>query len=171
MTGGESGLGCWAKGGLMKWFRSVIKSETGSSLIEYAIVFVLLMTMLLGIADFSRALYAYHFVSSAAREATRYAAVRGQGCVTDTCWLYDGTAMGSRVLTKADLTSFVQNVPLGLQSGNVTLIPAPVWSDSANEAAGSTIQVTVKYKFNFLFPFVSKSTLNLASSSQMVIAH
>ena len=55
----------------------LLKSESGSGLVEYSIVFILLMTMLLAIADFSRALYAYHFVSNSAREAARYASVRG----------------------------------------------------------------------------------------------
>ena len=42
----------------MSQFRSLLKAESGSGLVEYAIVFILMMTMLLGIADFSRALYA-----------------------------------------------------------------------------------------------------------------
>ena len=56
------------------------KSEEGSSLVEFALIFLVLMTMMLGIIDFCRAAYAYHFVSNAAREATRYAAVRGSTC-------------------------------------------------------------------------------------------
>jgi Flp pilus assembly protein TadG len=151
--------------------RWLVADERGSGLIEYAIIFMIFMTLLLGIADFGRALYAYHFVSNEAREATRYAAVRGQGCKTDTCWLYDGTAMGNRVLTSADLTSFVQNVPLGIDKTQVSLTPAPVWSDSANEAPGSTIQVTVQYTFNFTFTFVSSRPLTFTSQSQTVIVH
>src|ERR1019366_8478508 len=66
-------------GRLARRFAS-LRGECGSSLVEYAVVFSLLITMLLGIADFSRALYSFHFVSNAAREATRYAAVRGSTC-------------------------------------------------------------------------------------------
>ena len=62
-----------------------LKGETGSGLVEYAIVFTVFMTMLLGVADFGRAMYAYHFVSSAAREATRYAIVRGCTPTTTDC--------------------------------------------------------------------------------------
>jgi Flp pilus assembly protein TadG len=148
----------------------LLKQEAGSGLVEYAIIFMVFMTMLLGIADFGRALYAYHFVSNAAREATRYASVRGQTCITDTCWLYDETPMGPRVLTATDLTKFVQNVPLGIDQTKVSLTPDPVWSD-ANEQPGSTVQVTVSYNFNFVFPFVYNKPLTLTSQSQTVIVH
>ena len=50
------------------------KSEEGSSLVEFALIFLVIMTMILGIIDFCRAAYSYHFVSEAAREATRWAA-------------------------------------------------------------------------------------------------
>ena len=61
-----------------------LRREDGSGLVEFAIVFILYMTMILGVMDFARALYVYHFVSHVAREATRYAAVNGSDLyVTD----------------------------------------------------------------------------------------
>ena len=51
--------------------------ECGSALIEVAAVALLLFTLIFGIMDFSRALYIDHFLANAAREATRYAMVRG----------------------------------------------------------------------------------------------
>ena len=60
-----------------------LKGEDGNNLIEYALVFMFFMSMVLGIVDFSRALYTYHFLSNAAREATRWAAVRGATCMND----------------------------------------------------------------------------------------
>ena len=70
------------------------------------------MSMLLGIADFSRALYAYHFVSHAAREAARYAMVRGCSTISTNC---PTAGNRSRVLP-----AFVQNVPLGIDATKVT---------------------------------------------------
>ena len=58
-------------------------NERGSTLVEFALVFILFMTVLLGIAGFGHALYTYHFVSNVAREATRWAAVNGSTCATD----------------------------------------------------------------------------------------
>jgi hypothetical protein len=67
-----------------------LKAEEGSNLVEFAFIVLLLMSMMLGIIDFSRALYSYHFISNAAREATRYAAVRGYTCTNDGSCVDDG---------------------------------------------------------------------------------
>ena len=135
-----------------------MKGESGSGLVEYAVIFVLFITMLLGIADFSRLLYAYHFVSSQAREAARYAMVRGCSTVSAHC---------PSPATASDVQTFVKNVPLGIDASRVT-VPTPTWTP--DHSAGSVVGVEVDYKFNFLFPFVSNSTLNLKSTSKMVIA-
>lgn len=142
--------------GMRGW--ASLKEERGSSLVEYALIFMLFMTMLLGIADFGRALYAYHFVSSAAREATRYAMVRGCSTISTNC---------PTAATQQSITTFVQNVPLGIDSTKVT-VPTVTWTPNHNP--GSVVQVQVQYTFNFLFPFVSKSTLTMKSTSQMVIS-
>jgi Flp pilus assembly protein TadG len=136
----------------------ILKGEGGSGLVEYAVIFVIFMTMLLGIADFSRLLYAYHFVSSQAREAARYAMVRGCSTVSTHC---------PTPASASDIQTFVKNVPLGIDSSRVT-VPAPTWTP--DHSPGSVVKVEVDYKFNFMFPFVSTSTLNLKSTSQMVIS-
>jgi Flp pilus assembly protein TadG len=64
--------------------RSPIRQgEDGSTLVEFGLVILLFMTMLLGIVEFSRALYVYHFVDHAAKTATRWAAVNGATCNND----------------------------------------------------------------------------------------
>ena len=141
-----------------KWGRRLLRSERGSGLVEYAIIVILFMTMLLGIADFSRALYAYHFVSSQAREAARYAMVRGCSTTSTHCPV---------AATPSDIQTFVKNVPLGIDASKVT-VPTPSWTP--DHKPGSVVSVEVDYAFNFMFPFVSKSTLNFKSTSQMVIA-
>ena len=47
---------------------------------EFAILIPVLFALAFGIIDFGRALYTSHFVSEAAREATRWASVRGNAC-------------------------------------------------------------------------------------------
>jgi Flp pilus assembly protein TadG len=138
--------------------RRLLKNECGTGLVEYAVIVVLFMTMLLGIADFSRALYAYHFVSSQAREATRYAMVRGCSTISTHC--------PSRA-SDSDIQTFVKNVPLGIDPAKVT-VSAPTWTP--DRSPGSVVSVEVDYAFNFIFPFVSKSTLNFKSTSHMVVA-
>ncbi|MGH9682735.1 MAG: TadE/TadG family type IV pilus assembly protein [Candidatus Acidiferrales bacterium] len=154
-----------------------LNGEEGSSLVEFALVFVLVMTMMLGIVDFSRALYAYHFVSNAAREATRFAAVNGATCTAD------GSCAAPASTT--DIQNFVKNVPSGIDSSKLTTTPSwPVQADgpvicstavgtvpATKNYPGCTVEVTVSYSFSFLFPFISTSSLNLSSTSEMVIAH
>jgi len=140
-----------------KWRGRLLKDECGSGLVEYAVIVVLFMSMLLGIADFSRALYAYHFVSSQAREAARYAMVRGCSIPSTHC----------KRASDSDIQTFVKNVPSGIDPAKVT-VPATSWTP--DRKPGSVVSVEVDYAFNFIFPFVSKSTLNFKSTSQMVVA-
>jgi Flp pilus assembly protein TadG len=159
----------------------LLLDERGSSMVEYSIVFALLMTMLLGIADFSRALYAFHNVSSAAREAARYAAVRGTTCSTapSSCTAANSASGTAGHTTQADIQKFVDNAtPLGV---NTKVTATISWSGTANDGSGAcssanpgpgcTVQVQTQYNFNFMFPFVSKSTLKMNSTSQMIVLH
>jgi len=155
-------------------FRSV--RERGSTLVEFALVFILFMTILLGIAGFGHALYAYHYVSSAARQATRWAMVNGAQCASDnTC-----TAPASQ----SDVQTFVQNVtPQGIDwnqvtvttcgtSGGVECADSTLTDCAANvNDPGCVVQVKVSYNFQFIFPLLPTNTLTLSSTSEMIIAH
>jgi Flp pilus assembly protein TadG len=154
--------------------------ERGSSLVEYAIVVPVLLTFLFGIMDFSRFLYTYHFVSEVAREATRYAVVRGSS--------YSGTACASTATfacdaTSANIQSYVQNLtPPGIIASSVSA--TATWPGTAptgaagtcstangNNSPGCLVQVVVSYPYKFMLPFLpaSASTWTVSSTSAMVI--
>jgi Flp pilus assembly protein TadG len=144
-----------------------LRGEDGNNLIEYALTFMFFMSMVLGIVDFSRALYSYHFLSDAAREATRWAAVRGATCTNDgSC-----TAAAS----SADIIAYVTNItPPGLNPTGLTTTPS--WPGTgncpgANNNPGCPVDVTVSYQFNFVVPFIRTTPLTLSSSSEMIILH
>jgi Flp pilus assembly protein TadG len=157
--------------------------EAGTALVEYAFVFVFFMALVLGIMDFSRALYAYHFVSNAARDATRWAAVNGSTCAAD------GSCAAPASL--ADIQGYVASrVPMGIDAsqitanatwptGTVCISQAPPTPAGCTPAAcfttanapGCTVEVQVNYQFSFLFPLVHISPITISSSSEMVIAH
>lgn len=61
------------------------RQRGAAALLEAAMTMAILLAVIFGIIDFSRALYAYHFVSHAAREATRYASVRGTSWTGTSC--------------------------------------------------------------------------------------
>ena len=64
--------------------RRVSAGQAGQSLIEFAIIVVVLMLIVVGIIDFSRAVYARNVIANAAREAARYGATQPQ----DTAGIY-----------------------------------------------------------------------------------
>src|SRR5438874_2237376 len=59
----------------INWKRR-ISEKPGQSLVEFALVGVILFTFLMGIIDAGRLLYTYSVVSNAAQEGSRYAMVR-----------------------------------------------------------------------------------------------
>jgi Flp pilus assembly protein TadG len=80
------------------------KRDSGQELVEFAIVFPLLMLLLLGIIDFGRIMYSYSAITNAAREGTRYAIVPDhQGdiaAVTESCDSWTNPIVG-RVCDRA----------------------------------------------------------------------
>jgi Flp pilus assembly protein TadG len=57
-----------------------VQNEEGSALVEFALSSVVLFMTLFGLMASCTALYSYLFVAEAAREASRYAIVRGDSC-------------------------------------------------------------------------------------------
>ncbi len=179
-------------------FRRKLKREKGSTLVEFAFVFMLLMAMMLGVVDFGRALYAYHFISGAARQAARWAIVNGSTCTDDgSCTAPISCSSGSCTSCTsgcaAALPADVQNYVVMLAQaasidssgsdcgGSACLVTTPTWNPSGSggpttcstttNAPGCTVQVKVSYNFNFLMPFVHSSSITMSSTSEMIIAH
>ena len=168
------------------------KEECGGYLVEYAFVFIISVMILFGIIGFGHALYAYHFVSHAARDAARYATVRGSTCESDLSCAASNSASGTvGPTTKADIQSYVRSIaPPGINSTGVTVTVCGVKGAAACAASvpdictarvgvigpfsnypGCTVQVQVRYTFNFIVPLVSTSRLALSSSSDLIIIH
>jgi Flp pilus assembly protein TadG len=142
----------------------------GSTLTEFALVLPLLFAMLFGIIDFGRALYAYHFVSDAAREATRWASVRGLRCNG-----LDSCRAGS-----SDVSNYVVSIaPPGIDTSSSKLTVNANWVPPPNalniciaepKSPGCAVQVTVTYQFSFILPFLPSSTYPMSSTAEMVIS-
>jgi Flp pilus assembly protein TadG len=158
-----------------------LKGEQGSGLVEYALIFALLMTMLLGIMEFAAMLYDYHFVSNAAREATRWAAVNGSACTSDgsctapvtcasgsctTC-----TTSGCASAASADITNYVEMlaIPAGINTGStcgstgnsacLTTTPSwPVYANGPTSCSTTATQnnpgCTVQVQVSYSFNFL-----------------
>jgi Flp pilus assembly protein TadG len=125
---------------------------TGQAYVEFALCAVVLLMLIFSIVNFSFAVYAYNFVSYAAREATRYAAVRGSASAIPA--------------STSDVSNFVLAQTYGMNKNN--LIVRTTWSPDNNP--GSVASVQVQYSLTLIVPFVSLGSLNLTSSSEMVIS-
>jgi Flp pilus assembly protein TadG len=134
--------------------RPNLTGESGAELVEFALILIALLMFLFGIMDFGRALYAYHFVSNAAREGTRYAISRGSTC--------KGCTAGPDDISDYILT----NAPPGIDTSKLTV--TTTWNPDKNP--GSVVNVQVSYNFRFFFPLLPTSAVAMNSASQMVIS-
>jgi len=146
--------------------------DTGATLVEFALSVSILVMMLFGIIEACFGLYACNYVSDAAREATRYAIVRGSSC----------TGMSDCGATQAQIQTYVSSLTYpGIDVNNVTVTatwlslnstPPTAWTACAGQcnAPGNAVQVQVTYPFALNIPFWKKSTVNLNSTSQAVIS-
>lgn len=151
------------------------RSEQGATVVEMALSVMILLTVLFGLIEICMALYTYHYVSDAAREGTRYAIVHGaEYPVLPTCPVPSGpcTATGPEIQT------YVQELGYpGINPSNMTVTTA--WSaypvgGACNAVGcngpGDLVTVTAQYNFLLSIPFTTATTLNLSSTSSMVIS-
>lgn len=157
--------------------RRGIRADEGSNLVELALAMLILIPLLLGTIEFSLVFFAYHDVTDAAREATRWAAVRGSTSCTNTPNLTDCEA------TSTEIQSFVQGIGYpGLQASNIHVsaswlkasnsIPTS-WSDcevGACNVPGNQVQITVSYSYPISIPYWQVTSFNVSSTAAMVIA-
>jgi hypothetical protein len=147
--------------------------ESGSALVEFAVVSVIVLTVLFGIVDMGRALFAYDWVSNAARIGTRYAMVRGTSCSTLLPGCETGADEGHNGARQADIVAYLDSQAIGINPNELT-----VWArcDVGAEvfgylpcAPGQGIIVRVTYTFSFISPFTPR-TWNMSSASVRTVS-
>lgn len=160
----------------IRYRRSRAQHEDGTALVELALTITILLTVLFGIISMSLAAYSYFFVSDAARQATRYAIVRGSTCST-----YSPNLTNCNV-TSDEIQTYVQALAFPAISSNNLTATASWYSPSSGTPTtwslcsprctgpGNAVKVNVTYTLPLLIPFIPKTTLTLTSNSQMVIA-
>jgi Flp pilus assembly protein TadG len=152
--------------------RRSLDSEEGAILIEAAVSFALMIALIMAVFQFSLALYSSHFVADAAREASRYAIVRGSSSCSDSPNLTNCNA------TAEAIQSWVRNLNYpGINPQNLTV--TTTWPSSGVDCypsaspcnnPGNLVNVVVTYGFPLNVPFWKSVTINLRSTSQMVIS-
>ena len=164
--------------------------EHGAALVEYAVILILFLSLLFGISGFGHALYVYQAVNNAAKEGTRWASVNGYLCPDDNSC--NGTnGMNSGRASTTDIQNYViAHLPAALDSTKATAtasFSAPtgspdVCTQTVKDTAGNlygkfanypgcTVSVRLDYTYDFVFPLIATSPVNMSSTSQMVIIH
>ena len=147
-------------------------------MIEFALSVTVLLTLLFGIIDIGRALYAYDWLYNGARQATRWAMVRGAFCDSRLPGCPNG-------VDGPTITSYVTNtLPAGYGNGldttgiDTSAVTVTPWcysrtvSNTPPCAPTSLVQVKVKYQFHFITPFLagfSWATWPMTSVSERVV--
>lgn len=120
------------------------RGERGAALVEFAIVSILLFTLLLGIIDFSIMMKNYLSLSQAAREGARSAALGSPTSVVQTRVQTWATNLGLKSAKLTLPSDWLQYAPAGSNT----------WTNVGNNAtgnnapAGSQIRVKINYSYD-----------------------
>ena len=142
-------------------------SRAGNTVVETALSLLLFLTIFLAIIEFGLGLFAYNFVSYAAREGALYAAVRG--------------SLSKTPATADDVQTIVRNQAVALDSSQVTV--TTTWcaigaggvttcysSPSGKNIAGNSVNVAVSYPISPLFGNFLLGNITVGSSARMTIS-
>ena len=132
--------------------RRGLRGQRGSAIVEFTLVALLFFSLVFGLVEFGRALFAYSTIASAAREGVRYATVHG--------------SESKQPATAEDISSYVRTKAVGLHD----VVVAVTWLPT--NTPGSTVRVQVRYTFTSLLPrLLAFKTIPMSSTSFMVIVH
>jgi Flp pilus assembly protein TadG len=122
-------------------------------MIEFALVFLLLLILVVGALEGARAIWTYITLAHAARDGVRYAMVRG----------------GDDPVSTDDLEDYLLSKSPGLDSAS--LDTELVWDPDST--VGGAVEVRLSYSFQFVASplFLAQSDLTLFTSSRMLIAN
>lgn len=173
---------------ILSSLRRFLRNEEGSNLVETGLGMTVYLAFFFAVIQFSYGLYVYNTINEVSREATRWAVVRGTECGRNMsasfCSPYAANSTGA---VGSDIQNYVQSI--GFPGMNKSLITVstnwytaststptagnPVtWSlckSSSCNQPGSQVQVTVSYPVPLPIPFWKNLTLNVSSTSQMVV--
>lgn len=134
------------------------RKQRGSALLEGALSFSAFLMLTFGVMEFSMAVFAYNWVSYAAREGARWASVRGNTYVPV------GATVGTPA-TQDQISAYVKSQAVGLVASNVTVTAA--WTP--DNSPGSNVKVTVAYNVIPLVGLALTNSMSVSSASQLII--
>jgi Flp pilus assembly protein TadG len=145
-------------------------------MLEMALCSTAIFLVILGIMECSRAMYVEHSISSMARDAARYAMVRGAdwsgtSCIATTTYSCEATA--------TDISTYIKNnAPPGITRASITIVTTwpgtsasgtPCDTTSGSNSAGCIVRVKLTYPFTFLLPAPNNTAITFSSTAVMTI--
>lgn len=160
-----------------------LTDQSGSEIVEFSLSALTLMTMVLGIMDVTRAMYAYHIVSHAAQSGARYAMMRGADW-TSSCGTSAPPSFTMSYGCKAsstDVQNYVKSLGMVNWSNQGTTPVTVTWpattpdctsscsACATTNSKGCMVKVQVQYKFTFDTVFFKQTSVTFSSTAQQVI--
>lgn len=166
----------------------LVRDESGSELVEFAMTALAQMFILIGVFQVMLAMYAYHFATYAAQRGARFAVVRGYTWSKNVATNCSTSAPPSFTMpynctaSSTDIQNYVQSLATpGLKQSNITIntTNAYVWpgatpSGSTTPCAthansqGCLVKVSVTYSVN-IFPFLGATSTSIGATSEKAI--
>ncbi len=129
-----------------------LHDRRGVAAVEFAFVAPVIFVLTIGTIDVGRLVWSWSSLDHLARDATRYASVRGAESVTP--------------MTTAQLETYVTNRLIGMDPSDVTVTVS--WTP--NNSPGSTVKVQLDLQFDFfLGGLVGMDSIQVQGESAMVV--
>ena len=136
----------------LRALRHFLRNRRGTTAVEFAFVAPVLFALTIGTIDVGRLVWSASMLHHMAREATRYASVRG--------------ADANSPVSEADIEAYVKNRLIGIAANQVNV--TTTWTPNNNP--GGTIQVQLDYTYAFLIgSLVGLDPLAIEGESSMVV--
>jgi len=154
-------------------------SECGSSMLEFAFSAIIFFTLVFGCVGLTMALYTYEVVNQYARDASRYAMVRGKNCyladLTTSCSIGTGSTANTALKTYLN-----HQIYPGINGANLTVGTAYAKAPGAGQCttspstdcngSGDQVTVTITYPYLYNIPFIPSRPFTMHGSSTMIIS-
>jgi len=153
-------------------FGRLLIADEGATVLEAAVGLVVLLGLFIAIVQISLALYTSHFLADAAREASRYAVVRGSMSCSTTPNLTNCNVSADEIQTWVRNLGYPGINPQQLSVSTTWPSTGSACYPSASPCnnPGNLVQVAVTYAFPLNIPLWKNAAINLKSKSQMVIS-
>ncbi len=129
-----------------------LQDRRGVAAVEFAFVAPVLFMLTIGTIDVGRLVWSWSSLDHLAREATRYASVRGAESLSP--------------MTQTQLEAYVNNRLIGMDPNDVTV--TVTWTPNNNPGGTVKVQLDLQFDF-FLGGLIGMDSIQVQGESAMVV--